>query len=177
MKKKSLLFTIVFAGLVLFVGNVWTATATESPIPVPAGYALISDNNTGKWSSNNIDFSTFDWDKGTASYNHQLSWIDNNDGTFSLNLSVDTTGSSYGEETYNFLSSSSPTQFQAYYNDTTGGYFWLMEDITVSDSDRDYNDLWASVGKTAVPVPAAVWLFGSGLIGLIGLRRKKSQML
>ena len=27
---------------------------------------------------------------------------------------------------------------------------------------------------SAVPVPAAVWLFGSGLIGLFGLRRKKS---
>lgn len=26
---------------------------------------------------------------------------------------------------------------------------------------------------TAVPVPAAVWLFGSGLIGLLGLRRKR----
>jgi len=27
----------------------------------------------------------------------------------------------------------------------------------------------------AVPVPAAVWLFGSGLIGLIGLARRKAQ--
>ena len=27
---------------------------------------------------------------------------------------------------------------------------------------------------TAVPVPAAVWLFGSGLLGLIGLARRKS---
>lgn len=26
-----------------------------------------------------------------------------------------------------------------------------------------------------VPVPAAVWLFGSGLIGLIGLARRKAQ--
>ena len=26
----------------------------------------------------------------------------------------------------------------------------------------------------AVPVPSAVWLFGSGLIGLIGLARRKS---
>jgi hypothetical protein len=30
----------------------------------------------------------------------------------------------------------------------------------------------------AVPIPAAVWLFGSGLIGLIGAaRRKKSMMI
>jgi hypothetical protein len=28
---------------------------------------------------------------------------------------------------------------------------------------------------TAVPVPAAVWLFGSGLIGLVGFARRKNQ--
>jgi len=27
---------------------------------------------------------------------------------------------------------------------------------------------------TAVPVPAAVWLFGSGLIGLVGVARRKA---
>ena len=30
-----------------------------------------------------------------------------------------------------------------------------------------------TVGVSAVPVPAAVWLFGSGLIGLLGIARKK----
>ncbi|MDP8567582.1 Lcl domain-containing protein [Methylophilus aquaticus] len=39
---------------------------------------------------------------------------------------------------------------------------------------------WAvSPGKipavSAVPVPAAAWLFGSGLVGLVGLRRRKQQ--
>ena len=29
---------------------------------------------------------------------------------------------------------------------------------------------------TAVPVPAAVWLFGSGLIGLMGIARRKSRV-
>ena len=28
---------------------------------------------------------------------------------------------------------------------------------------------------TAVPIPAAVWLFGSGLIGLIGVARQKKS--
>jgi hypothetical protein len=31
-----------------------------------------------------------------------------------------------------------------------------------------------SVASTAVPVPAAVWLFGSGLIGLVGISRRKA---
>ncbi|HHJ36602.1 MAG TPA: VPLPA-CTERM sorting domain-containing protein [Gammaproteobacteria bacterium] len=30
-----------------------------------------------------------------------------------------------------------------------------------------------NVGTAVVPIPAAVWLFGSGLIGLIGLTRRK----
>lgn len=29
------------------------------------------------------------------------------------------------------------------------------------------------IGISAVPVPAAVWLFGSGLIGLIGIAKRK----
>ena len=31
------------------------------------------------------------------------------------------------------------------------------------------------VGTTVVPVTAAVWLFGSGLIGLIGFARRKQS--
>ena len=38
-------------------------------------------------------------------------------------------------------------------------------------------DLNLNIGQPVsnVPVPAAVWLFGSGFIGLIGLRRKSSK--
>jgi hypothetical protein len=32
------------------------------------------------------------------------------------------------------------------------------------------------VSISAIPVPAAVWLFGSGLIGLVGLARRKNQV-
>ena len=32
---------------------------------------------------------------------------------------------------------------------------------------------WTNLSVTAVPVPATVWLFGSGLIGLIGIARRK----
>lgn len=38
----------------------------------------------------------------------------------------------------------------------------------------DDASFWTEVGGAApVPVPAAVWLFGSALLGLIGLRRKQ----
>ena len=43
---------------------------------------------------------------------------------------------------------------------------------------NDVNDLWHgfTIGVTQVqpvPVPAAVWLFGSGLLGLVGVARRK----
>ena len=32
-----------------------------------------------------------------------------------------------------------------------------------------------TVNISAVPVPAAVWLFGSGLLGLVGISRRKKE--
>lgn len=43
----------------------------------------------------------------------------------------------------------------------------------------DFGDLfgaWDSLTLTAVPVPAAVWLFGSGLLGLVGVTRRKTAI-
>jgi len=39
--------------------------------------------------------------------------------------------------------------------------------------DAYFDNVTISTEVSAVPVPAAVWLFGSGLVGLIGLARRK----
>ena len=36
------------------------------------------------------------------------------------------------------------------------------------------NDSTLTVGLTAVPLPAAAWLFGSALIALVGIQRRKA---
>ncbi|MDX2504381.1 MAG: VPLPA-CTERM sorting domain-containing protein [Gammaproteobacteria bacterium] len=46
---------------------------------------------------------------------------------------------------------------------------WEFSGQTASDVTFS----WSSSNNTVVPVPAAVWLFGSGLIGLIGVARRK----
>ena len=49
-------------------------------------------------------------------------------------------------------------------------------DDTVTDSTGTTTTYWATGFLTSVaivPIPAAVWLFGSGLIGLIGIARRK----
>ena len=40
-------------------------------------------------------------------------------------------------------------------------------------SDYSFDNISITADVAAVPVPAAVWLFGSGLIGLVGIARRK----
>ncbi|MEQ1636980.1 MAG: hypothetical protein ABL903_09810 [Methylococcales bacterium] len=55
------------------------------------------------------------------------------------------------------------------FNYSTNGS--LLNSFTWYDNTIAYGD----ISVAPVPVPAAAWLFGSGLIGLIGLRRKISR--
>jgi hypothetical protein len=69
-------------------------------------------------------------------------------------------------------------QFQhfALFQQSADNYWIGMEDLPFLDSlgnkvsDKDYNDMVVTVRP--VPIPAAVWLLGSGLLGLAGIRRR-----
>lgn len=56
--------------------------------------------------------------------------------------------------------------------DLTGTTFEFLNLNTV-DND-DYRFYISVMEVTAVPVPAAVWLFGSGLLGLVGIARRRN---
>ena len=43
-------------------------------------------------------------------------------------------------------------------------------------SPGDYIRVLTNFSPSAVPVPAAVWLFGSGLLGLIGVARRNKDI-
>ena len=47
-----------------------------------------------------------------------------------------------------------------------------LEFLETADSVRDWFGAWVTSNTALVPVPAALWLLGSGLIGLAALRRK-----
>lgn len=47
---------------------------------------------------------------------------------------------------------------------TTGQFAWIQKTAVGSE---------IIVSTSAIPIPAAVWLFGSGLVGLIGIARRK----
>ncbi len=55
-------------------------------------------------------------------------------------------------------------------NTYAGGAAYLA-DAPCCDGFQPESDLWFRTG--VVPVPAAVWLFGSGLIGIVALARRK----
>lgn len=65
-------------------------------------------------------------------------------------------------------------------NATDAWYFYMAlgEQNITSKATTSY--IWAvqsgdvGLATSAVPVPAAVWLFGSGLLGLVGVTRRKS---
>jgi len=58
------------------------------------------------------------------------------------------------------------------------GFFWVNGTLCFMQYDYVWGAVWAvrdgDVGAAPVttPIPAAVWLFGTGLLGLLGIRRK-----
>jgi len=65
-----------------------------------------------------------------------------------------------------------------YVPDTSGAWLFGMGDGNQDGSIKDGNYYaWAvqSGDVGAVPIPAAVWLFGSGLLGLVGFARRKAS--
>ena len=57
----------------------------------------------------------------------------------------------------------------------TGGGFTIQDSFRVLEGESASVDLLGRITSTpsAVPVPAAVWLFGSALLGLVGFGRRK----
>ena len=90
----------------------------------------------------------------------------------------DMTGITFSDQllyTPRFYTSDTPLTGTATYTSATfaslgltpGSYEWTWGSGATADS------LTLNVG--AVPIPAAVWLFGSGLLGLVGVARRKAR--
>ena len=100
--------------------------------------------------------SSFSYDTNTNNVTLNMSILDPATGSLvgqiytGSNFSIDLRG----------LNSTSPNAFNGYTN---------TENFTVDTLNISVT------GISAVPVPAAAWLFGSGLIGLFGFARKKSS--
>lgn len=62
----------------------------------------------------------------------------------------------------------------------SSAFYFAFDSGTQSILSTVYNDPWrvwavhdGAIGVAAVPIPSALWLFGSGLLGLVGVARRK----
>jgi hypothetical protein len=68
-------------------------------------------------------------------------------------------------------------------NELLGDLIWdvTFQERLLNEDPNAENIIWIrsyqgdSAQFSAVPIPGAVWLFGTGMIGLIGLRKKRSS--
>lgn len=156
----------------LAIGDV-TFTANDMDLSINDDYSN-SYNTTGQYLSNenysnngfsslNIDFAggvnAFGFNWGASDYTWTLSVFDDMDVLIESTILPDTHESNSGE----FFGIAANGIAYAVLTNNNSTYDWIfIDNFTTSTS--------------AVPVPAAVWLFGSGLLGLIGLFRNKRDM-
>ena len=69
----------------------------------------------------------------------------------------------YARDTFSAWYFGVTTGYQSFANKSVSFYAWAVHS--------------GDVGVSAVPVPAAVWLFGSGLLGLLGVAKRKRACL
>ena len=94
---------------------------------------------------------------------------------YNLFQNVQTMADSSGNATYYGGVYWSGTQYQS----DTSAHYWFGFDADYGTQSAGINytfNAWAvrDGDVAAVPVPAAAWLFGSGLLGLIGFARRKA---
>ncbi|MCL7422975.1 MAG: hypothetical protein M8364_18955 [Methylobacter sp.] len=177
MKRVTVLSLVL--GLAMLGGGNIASAATYGPV-TSDGYAQSLLSEDGDFEDSNDDvsdnfFGATDW----TDISNELSFTgDLRSGTWSIDSSL--------WDTYQAIT-------LVLKDGRTGrppnGIFytaWLLVEGSISgtwampDKDLSHMSLYGSninIGgdePPAVPVPAAVWLFGSGLLGLIGAARKKS---
>jgi hypothetical protein len=129
-----------------------------------------------------------DADGGFATIIVPLTTYDFDSDVFNLSYSVNVGNYEYTEQTAESFASEFTVDNPADVDDVTA-FSLEIGDSSFNDLDISYGNttgIWSATdGGTgnvvsgtftvsAVPVPAAVWMFGSGLIGLIGVKRKKA---
>ncbi len=151
--------------LIDFNGSTNTSVAGSS-ISTDATFGSPGASNPAlvNWSSNALS------DAGSVG---PLSIEFTNTSTFAFSLEFSSAGYAETVELYDFNGTLLSTEIAP----NAAGFFGLVSDtafakviIQPGNSDRFFID---NLRTNAVPIPGAIWLLGSGLLGLIGVRRKK----
>jgi hypothetical protein len=169
-------------------------------IPVAMPGMVLADMVTQTFQAN-IAHGDYRGDQfGTGSFSYDTDWIEAGDFTLDPSLGLTVTfsfdGQNFNEQNDIDFLESPPDQYpQLYFSDfqPISLDYWLINGVNgVAFSDPNLEELYISgsaefedlgsgaaydyktvLGVEAVPIPAAIWLLGSGLIGLAGFRRRK----
>lgn len=134
------------------------------------------------------------FDNNNTTYNTSYGYLAVNTGGDTLNFSPNPVGQTSGSYTVtnDALNSTTVTNgpyFTLAYNAGLGGGFQQPDSTTCNNAagscTLSWNvggstlavDLETAVPPSAVPLPAAVWLFSSGLVGLVGVGRRRRKEL
>ena len=152
--------------------------AVPTVISVFEGSNIIT-GAVGRADSDWFDVFAFDVDAGLSLSNVIIDFYDETDGNYTTFLlsPMSETCNCGGYDVYSQIFETSLDQdfgsaFIPEYNNDLSQYFLLAE----SQSNPATYSLDYVFTLTAVPVPASVWLFGSGLFGLIGMARRKRKL-
>lgn len=190
MKKILLLTAILAIGIILSPLGAWAVTIQESGLETVtlcegAECSLTLTLENAGWAGTNT-FGIYDADattpglmqifSGSAAPTTTVNLSYHGSDDFLMGFYLTTTegnGYTYYSETWR-----NPDKFDHFkIYENMSGYDWLIciEDI-FGGGDQDFDDMVIGFNLTQncnpVPIPGAVWLLGSGILGLAGLRRK-----
>jgi len=173
----------------------WLANASPSH---PGSTDLITWSEANNWATNLVVDGISGWRLPTTLQPDSSCSIQSTDGTESLGYNC--TGSELGNMFYNVLGStayngpmfSHNANFDLFTGIGHGWFYWTSSEFASHtesprvlafyfDDGFQFHENKDDVGYTwavydgdvsAVPIPAAIWLFGAGLIGLSGFARR-----
>jgi hypothetical protein len=172
-------FSVLAAALGLFC-----AMPAVHAAAVTYNFTIIGDVQLGdETDPNDYNLSAGDTITATGTFTADLGTIGNETGTvlFSVSgntMTIDLNGTLLYETDHDTgsgpsLTFNSGSLFDFYYNKTTSSPIFYSSFLFFDDTDLMVGEWRSDVTLTPVPVPAAVWLFGSGLLGLAGIARSK----
>jgi FlaG/FlaF family flagellin (archaellin) len=123
-----------------------TGFGTALVIGQVGGQVVFTDNNDGSWNAEVFDVTNTSGGSITLS------------GNTNFSLGIDWGAGYFGDTNFSLLSS--PDTYLIVFD----GFNGLGDRISGNT---------LAIDLAPIPVPAAVWLFGSGLLGLVGIARRK----
>jgi hypothetical protein len=179
MKKKNLLFGLIVVAAFLMIIPINAAADTYNGAWEPVVSPFFSFDVTP--SSGPGSLYLYDWgaissdlqliSDGTYSFTVVYIWWDTGDSKYYAGFSDSDKGLDLGDDTqfgFYFKKSNKHTLYSIVTNSPNFSY-----NIIDDQAGGDSSNMEVQITRAApIPIPSTVWIFGAGLIGLVGIRRK-----